>query len=239
MTWKCPYCGYENSDDANFCINCGAKKPEMNQQPQSSVETQPTVASEENAQTMPEANPGEPIATASNNANAISDQSTGQPQEGQGIVAESQGQSSQGAAVEEQVQPVDQQEAQSTQQTVEQTNQPPAQQETASKYYILFIATPATALNKSKVPLDFDIFENISIGRSPENVIVIPDPEVSRRHAIISLEGGKLYIEDLNSTNGTYIYDGKIFNPVKGKIEIQAGSLIKLGNNTIIRLVTE
>lgn len=122
---------------------------------------------------------------------------------------------------------------------VQQSTQVTPQTTTIGKYYIVFITTPASALNKSKVPLDFDVFEHISIGRSPENVIVVPDPEVSRRHAIISLENGKLYIEDLNSTNGTYIYDGKLFNPIKGKMEIQAGSLIKLGNNTIIKIVTE
>ncbi|EWG06816.1 MAG: FHA domain-containing protein [Candidatus Aramenus sulfurataquae] len=133
---------------------------------------------------------------------------------------------------------------QATQQT---TPQPPTAQlsqqvevqQQAQKYYLQFIATPASALNKMKVPLDFDVFESISIGRSPENVIVIPDSEVSRRHAVLSLSNGKLYIEDLNSTNGTYVYDGKLFQPVKGKQEIQANSIIKLGNSTIVKIVRE
>jgi pSer/pThr/pTyr-binding forkhead associated (FHA) protein len=112
-------------------------------------------------------------------------------------------------------------------------------QQQAQKYYLQFIATPASALNKMKVSLDFDVFENISIGRSPENVIVIPDSEVSRKHAVLSLSNGKLYIEDLNSTNGTYVYDGKLFQPVKGKQEIQANSIIKLGNSTIVKIVRE
>ncbi|WP_338601965.1 FHA domain-containing protein [Sulfolobus tengchongensis] len=110
---------------------------------------------------------------------------------------------------------------------------------TANKYYLMFINTPNPAFNKTKLPLDFDIFPSISIGRSPENVVVIPDPEVSRRHAVISLENGELYLEDLNSTNGTYVYDGKVFQPVKGKIKIQVNSIIKLGNNTVVRIVGE
>ncbi|AWR97405.1 FHA domain-containing protein [Acidianus sulfidivorans JP7] len=229
MTWKCPYCGYENSDDSNFCINCGAKKPEnINsapvQQPVVSEaanpqNAQPSLESEQS--TQGQTSPPESISTPaqatlqSSEATSVSSQPSEQLQET--VKSENQ-----------------------TQQTESNTQQVVSQPTTNNKkYYILFIATPASALNKSKVPLDFDIFENISIGRSPENVIVIPDPEVSRRHAIISLEGDKLYIEDLNSTNGTYIYDGKIFNPIKGKIEIQPNSLIKLGNNTIIRIVTE
>ncbi|MEM3516127.1 MAG: FHA domain-containing protein, partial [Saccharolobus sp.] len=118
------------------------------------------------------------------------------------------------------------------------TTQPVTQQATVN-YYLLFINTPNPAFNKTKLPLEFSIFPTISIGRSPENVIVIPDPEVSRKHALISLENGELYIEDLNSTNGTYIYDGKVFQPVKGKMKIQPNSIIKLGNNTVIRIVGE
>lgn len=127
---------------------------------------------------------------------------------------------------------------------VEQPSEPKLEQPqpattTVSKYYLLFINTPNPAFNKTKLPLDFDIFPSISIGRSPENVIVIPDPEVSRKHAIISFENNELYLEDLNSTNGTYIYDGKVFQPVKGKVKVQPNSIIKLGNNTVVRIVGE
>jgi FOG: FHA domain len=127
---------------------------------------------------------------------------------------------------------------------VEQPSEPKLEQPqpaatTVSKYYLLFINTPNPAFNKTKLPLDFDIFPSISIGRSPENVIVIPDPEVSRKHAIISFENNELYLEDLNSTNGTYIYDGKVFQPVKGKVRVQPNSIIKLGNNTVVRIVGE
>ncbi|HII74401.1 FHA domain-containing protein, partial [Sulfurisphaera tokodaii] len=115
---------------------------------------------------------------------------------------------------------------------------PPAQQVT-QKYYLLFIQTPYAGLINQKIPLSFDIFPSISVGRSPENVIIVPDPEVSRRHALISLEGGELYIEDLNSTNGTYIYDGKLFQPVKGKQKISPNTIIKLGNQTIVKVLAE
>ncbi len=46
MTWKCPICGYENSDDTPFCSQCGTKKPEV----QSTSETQPEVKAEQQSQ---------------------------------------------------------------------------------------------------------------------------------------------------------------------------------------------
>jgi hypothetical protein len=44
-----------------------------------------------------------------------------------------------------------------------------------------------------------------TIGRSQENDIVIPDPNVSRKHARISRAEGGFVIEDLGSTNGTLL----------------------------------
>lgn len=222
MTWICPYCSYENSDDANFCIRCGAKKPEgVNSQPVQQEQLQ-------QPQTSVQQQTAEPQALPSAGPNSLSE-----PQAEPASSSSSEQQNVTPQSMPEQ-QPLQPTEIQQSQLASSQQVTPPT-----AKYYILFIATPASALNKSKVPLDFDVFDHISIGRSPENVIVVPDPEVSRRHAMLSLENGKLYIEDLNSTNGTYIYDGKIFNPVKGKLEIQSGSLVKLGNSTIIKIVTE
>ncbi len=49
------------------------------------------------------------------------------------------------------------------------------------------------------------------IGRQKQNVdYVISDPGVSRRHAMIFESGDKLYVEDLGSTNGTYIDEERI-----------------------------
>ena len=48
------------------------------------------------------------------------------------------------------------------------------------------------------------------IGREPINDVVLPDPEVSRRHARLVLRQGRYHIEDLSSTNGTYINGRRI-----------------------------
>ena len=48
-------------------------------------------------------------------------------------------------------------------------------------------------------------------GAFPEVDLEIHDPEakVSRRHAVVTLEGGKIEIEDIGSMNGTFINRGK------------------------------
>jgi pSer/pThr/pTyr-binding forkhead associated (FHA) protein/uncharacterized protein YraI len=46
---------------------------------------------------------------------------------------------------------------------------------------------------------------SITVGRAPENQLVIDDTTVSRRHARLSVESSRLLIEDLGSANGTFI----------------------------------
>jgi VWFA-related protein len=45
----------------------------------------------------------------------------------------------------------------------------------------------------------------LTIGRGPENALVLADPLVSRRHARIMLEDGAYWVEDLESRNGTLV----------------------------------
>jgi pSer/pThr/pTyr-binding forkhead associated (FHA) protein len=49
--------------------------------------------------------------------------------------------------------------------------------------------------------------ELITIGRVPENMIVIDDPSVSGRHAVLQLAGEVYRLKDLESTNGTRVND--------------------------------
>ncbi|AGX88062.1 FHA domain-containing protein [Candidatus Symbiobacter mobilis] len=51
--------------------------------------------------------------------------------------------------------------------------------------------------------------ERTTLGRRPYNDIVIENLAVSGEHAVFVLVGGQVVLEDLNSTNGTYI-NGKV-----------------------------
>ncbi|MGH2331337.1 FHA domain-containing protein [Thermoanaerobacter mathranii] len=72
----------------------------------------------------------------------------------------------------------------------------------------------------------FNLFEVTTIGRSEKCDIVIESPYVSARHAIIRKRGRRFYIQDLNSTNGTFI-NGK---RVKGIAKIKNNDVITLGD---------
>lgn len=64
----------------------------------------------------------------------------------------------------------------------------------------------------------------VTIGRALDNDLVIHNPTISQHHARIYTYLGASYIEDLDSTNGTYI-DGKRVN----KHVLKPGNVIKLG----------
>jgi FHA domain len=67
----------------------------------------------------------------------------------------------------------------------------------------------------------------VSIGRDIANDIVINDVEVSRKHARLTREGDRYKIEDLNSTNGTYIDGQRLIGPHLMAI----GEVIMFGDN--------
>lgn len=52
--------------------------------------------------------------------------------------------------------------------------------------------------------------QTIAIGRKPDNDISINNPAISSNHCKITFEGGGYYVEDLDSTNGTYVNEKRI-----------------------------
>jgi pSer/pThr/pTyr-binding forkhead associated (FHA) protein len=65
----------------------------------------------------------------------------------------------------------------------------------------------------------------ISLGRSHENQVVVPDPRASRRHALIQRADDRFWLEDLGSTNGTYHNGAR----VRERTPLQDGDRIRIG----------
>ena len=76
--------------------------------------------------------------------------------------------------------------------------------------------------------------DKTSLGRRPYNDIVIDNLAVSGEHAVMQLVGQDVFIEDLNSTNGTYI-NGKA---VKKQL-LQHNDTVEIGKYKIRYLVEE
>ncbi|HEX3265883.1 MAG TPA: FHA domain-containing protein [Candidatus Limnocylindrales bacterium] len=66
-----------------------------------------------------------------------------------------------------------------------------------------------------------------SLGRDVNNSIVLEDEFVSANHAALTYRGRAWYVEDLGSTNGTFVNGGKIdgLSPVAFGDEIQIGQI--------------
>ncbi len=68
------------------------------------------------------------------------------------------------------------------------------------------------------------------IGRDPACDIVISDAEVSRRHARVLISGDTCILEDLGSTNGTFVNGRRISAPH----ELRPGDTIMMGENVVV-----
>lgn len=55
--------------------------------------------------------------------------------------------------------------------------------------------------------------EIITLGRDPESDIYLPSHQASRNHARVFIKGEQVYLEDLNSSNGTFIRQEKVRMP--------------------------
>ena len=69
----------------------------------------------------------------------------------------------------------------------------------------------------------------VSIGRLPDNLLVIDNPAVSGRHARVYKEGNHYVLEDLKSTNGTFVND----KPV-ARHTLLEGDIIVVGKHNLV-----
>src|SRR5688572_17678365 len=89
--------------------------------------------------------------------------------------------------------------------------------------YVIVIAGP-------NVGEMFKVGHGGDIGRGSDVEFRLTDTEISRRHARIKRRGGDVLVEDLNSTNGTFVNGDQV--------ELQKlndGDKIQVGTTTILK----
>ena len=68
-----------------------------------------------------------------------------------------------------------------------------------------------------------------TIGRRPDNTIIIDDGAVSGHHACVFRDGDDLVVEDLESTNGTFVNDKRVTRQ-----PLRRGDVIAIGKHTLL-----
>ncbi|MCB2210148.1 FHA domain-containing protein [bacterium] len=96
------------------------------------------------------------------------------------------------------------------------------------------MAAPVFQLTMRSGPTPGKVFpleqQEILLGRDLANEIAISDPEVSRRHARFLLQEDNVIIEDLGSTNGTFLNGQRISSPQ----QLRPGDVITFGENIVV-----
>ena|SRR5215218_605492 len=69
----------------------------------------------------------------------------------------------------------------------------------------------------------------VLVGRAPSCTLVLDDDYSSSRHARLYPENGQWYVEDLGSTNGTYLGSTRVDRPMP----VQAGAPVRIGKSTL------
>jgi hypothetical protein len=221
---KCSECGYENMDGLDYCDGCGAKlaapeAPASAPPPAAAAPAVEHAAAAESAHETPPAHEAPPAAATNGAA------------------------SSEAAAPEPSASPS------SEAKTGEIT--PPAEPTPAAAAAIPGVARHFKAklslLRGGRKGQEFplDAGQNFigrwdpETGSFPEVDLEQDDPEakISRKHALIIIEGGKITIEDIGSLNGTYVNRGNRLIPGT-PLEIKADDEVIIGK-TFLKLVID
>lgn len=76
-----------------------------------------------------------------------------------------------------------------------------------------------------KVPIE----RNVLIGRGPLSDLQVKDAAVSHRHALVTVSGGKCYLSDLESGNGTFLNGRRVGEPQL----LAAGDEVRIGSTVL------
>ena len=76
---------------------------------------------------------------------------------------------------------------------------------------------------------EYSVGVGLTIGRAPDNAVIIDNPAVSGHHARVFSESGAVILEDLNSTNGTFV-NGE---HTKRRV-LRAGDVLQVGKHQLV-----
>ncbi len=72
-----------------------------------------------------------------------------------------------------------------------------------------------------------------TIGRAPDNQLHLSDPTLSKQHARLIVQPNGLFIQDLNSSNGTFVNGQRLINSV----QLNGGDMVQVGTAVILEVV--
>ncbi len=70
----------------------------------------------------------------------------------------------------------------------------------------------------------------LKVGRTPDNELVLPLPEISRQHCLLQVQGSQVVLTDMGSTNGTYVEGRRLTAPMA----LSDGAHVGLGSFTLV-----
>lgn len=88
-----------------------------------------------------------------------------------------------------------------------------------------FVPPPLVFFEEKPRPgRELPVEDGMTIGRTDGDVL-LADPQVSRRHAVVRLVDSRAVLEDLGSTNGTFVNEERI----EGRRDLEVGDMVRFG----------
>ena len=84
------------------------------------------------------------------------------------------------------------------------------------------------ALSSVAASRSYSLVKPLLIGRDPGSDIVLPSPQISRKHAQLVPTDGQMLLSDLGSSNGTFVNGARVTHPTP----LKDGDVVELGGMT-------
>ena len=82
---------------------------------------------------------------------------------------------------------------------------------------------------EDRVLKEYDMGMMATIGRLPDNSVMIDNPAVSSHHACVFRDGDQFVVEDLQSTNGTFVNGTRV-----SRHALQQGDVVTVGKHQLV-----